>query len=636
MLTTIREKITGTFAVIILVVIALSLVVTFGTVDTGFSGATTAATVNGEEISVQEFRSQYQRQRQQWEANFRARIPDDVAASLANNVVQSIVRNRAVSMHAQEQGYRVNDVDVIAAIQGSPVFQVGGRFSRPAYEQLLRSEGLSPQRFEFEQRQSMQVGQYVEGIGYTAFFTPAEFRRYVELDAEGRSVEFALLSADLKRGQVEVSDKEVRDWYETNTFLFQTEETAALEYIELDFAEILEGIDISEAELRAYFDANPGEFGGVEERLTRHILISNDDPVERAELAVSLREKLLSGESFAALAGEVSADRGSAAAGGSLGWLGTGDTPASAFEDALFRLQPGDVSEPVETEFGLHLIRLDGVRDGASPDFDSIAAELRERLQAERAADRFNDLVEELDERALESMDGLASVAEAMSLELQRLEGFSRNNGGLPLAADPALVDTVFSLELLEDGENSSVLSLDDERVAVLRVTAHRLPELKPLEQVEREIRLELTAEKAASLVRDAGSRIVRELNSGAPLSDVLEREDLRLENLATVRRADERLAADFVSAIFQAPLAAERAIYQSQLLANGDFAVFRVLAIEPGRPELFSQEDRDARKEQLAGRLGGGHATAAIEQLLSDAKVKIAPGLIENELGLQ
>ncbi len=501
MLQTIREKLTGWFAVLILGAIALTLVVTFGNIDTGFTPASTAATVNGEDVPVSEFRAIYQQQRQQWEASFRAQIPPELAASMANSVIDSIVRNRALAQHVRDQGYRISDADVIRAIRENEVFYVGGEFSQPAYEQLLQSQGFTPQRFEYEQRQSMELQQFVEGVANTAFFTPAEFRRYIELDGETRDIEYALLPGSLWADQVNVPGEAVQARYEQDIVLYQRPEEVTLEYVQLDFAALQEDVDVSDDEVRAYYDANPQEFSGPDERQASHILIAlGDDEAAAAALADEVSDKLAAGESFAALAAEYSADTGSAATGGGLGWLGAGDSPAQSFEDALFALEAvGDISPPVRTDFGFHIIRLDGIRAGARLSFAEVAGDLRSRLQEDAAADRYTEMLDELDERALESLDGLAPVAEAMGLELRTVESFTRNGGG-ELGFAPALVDTVFSLEVLEDGENSPVVSLDDGRAVVVRVTDYRPAKPMPLLEVQDQIREQLIQEDALTL----------------------------------------------------------------------------------------------------------------------------------------
>lgn len=638
MLQTIREKLTGWFAIFILGAIALTLVISFGNIDTGFSGGASAAVVNGEDIAVREFRQLYQQQRQQWEATYRTQMPEVLAEEMGNSVIQSLIRNRVVAQHVRDQGYRVNDDDVINSITGIEAFKVGGQFSQPAYEQLLRSQGLNQQRFEYEQRQSMQINQFVEGVGYTAFYTPTEFRRYIELDGESRDLEYLVFEAADWSKDVTVSDEQIQKYYEDNPAVFQSEESVSLAYIEIDYSSIAETVAIGDEEARAYFDERPDEFRGADERLARHILVPfGDDEEKAAELAASLQERLLVGESFADLAAQYSADIGTAGSGGELGWLGAGDSPAAEFEDALFVLQENEVSAPVRTEYGFHLIRLDGTRAGDVLDFDSVKEELLTRLRDDAAADVYGNLVDELDELALESLDGLAPVAEAMGLELGRVESFTRS-GGLPLGYNPSLVDIVFSFELLEDGENSSVIDLGEGRAVVVQVTEYRPADLKPLAEVRADIAAQITSDESILLAAAQGEELMGELNQGTDPTALLQRLGKSWQRTEGLRRGAADIPADLAAAIFRAPkpeMSADSAMgqgYRGLLLASGDYAVFRVLAVNPGQPELYTVEDRDLRKGQLASRLGGGQATAIVEELANEADIRVTPGLIDSQ----
>jgi peptidyl-prolyl cis-trans isomerase D len=631
MLQTIREKLTGWFAIFILGAIALTLVLTFGNIDTGLTGLGTAATVNGEDISMRDFRRVYQGQRQQWESNYRSQIPAALAQNMADQVVQSLVRNRVVAQHVRAQGYRANNDEVITAIEATPAFQVGGAFSRPSYEQLLASQGMSPQRYEFEQRESMELTQFVEGLGYSAFYTPAEFRRYIELDGETRDVEYLLLPSVNWADKVAVSAEQIAQYHELNTQFFMSEESASLEYIELDYDTIVAEVSVSKADAQAYYEANPQEFTRLEDRDTSHILIVfGDDEVAAAAQAEELKTRLDAGEEFAALATQYSADTGSAANGGSLGWLSAEDAPAPEFEEALFALSVGEVSAPVRTEFGFHLIRLDGLRAGKSQSFADIQDDLILRLSENEAADLYAERVDELDDRSLESLNGLAPVAEALGVELGTVASFTRN-GGLPLGSTPDLVSAVFSIEVLEDGENSPVIDMGEGRAVVVRVVEYRPAEVLPLETVSAVIEQQLRSEASISLAATAGSALVAELNSAPGPDAVVLPADAQWQQVADIRRGTQEISVDLAAAVFSAPKPQSMDVpyYSGLLLASGDFAVYTVAASRPGNPELYTQEDRDLRKQQLAGRLGGSQATALVEQLVTDASVGVTGDLL-------
>ncbi|MCP3999686.1 MAG: hypothetical protein GY727_02120 [Gammaproteobacteria bacterium] len=634
MLQIIRERLTGWFAIFILGAIALTLVLTFGNIDTGFSGAGTAATVNGEEIPIQDFRRVYQRQRQQWERDYRAQIPDAMAQDMADQVVQSLVRNRVLAQHIHSMGYRVNNDEVIAAIEAMPGFYVGGKFSRPSYKQLLASEGLSTQRFEFEQRQNMEMSQFVEGVGYSAFYTPSEFRRYIELDGETRDIEYLLLPSANWMGEVVIAPEQIADHYELNQQAYMSEETVSLEYIELDYSAVFAEVKVGEAEAEAYYEANPQEFVGVEDRNASHILIPfGDDEAAASALVAELKLKLDDGEDFEALAIEYSADKGSAGNGGSLGWLGAEDSPAPEFEDALFVLAEGEVSAPVRTEFGFHLIRLDGLRAGRTLNFLDVKDNLILRLRENKAADIYADSIDELDERALESLDGLAPVAESLGVELGVIDEFTRG-GGDPLGFSPDLISAAFSLEVLEDGENSPVIDIGEGRAVVVRVREYRPSEVLPLEDVSNAIEVQLSGEASISLAATAGANIVKQLNEGAGRELLSLPVGTQWQRVEGAHRGAQELPVDLAAALFSAPKPAAMSAlrYSGLLLASGDFAVFAITASDLASPEFYSQEDRDLRKQQLAGRLGGSQATALVETLVLESSV----GVTRDLLGLE
>ncbi|NND54896.1 MAG: hypothetical protein HKN56_08010 [Gammaproteobacteria bacterium] len=636
MLDTIREKFLGALAIPILGIIALSLVVTFGNIDTGFSPAGTAVSVNGEDIPASEFRALYQQQRQQWETQFRQQLPADLARGMATSVIDSIARNRVISQHVAEQGYRTSDTDLVRAIQENTTFHVGGKFSQPSYEQLLAAQGFSPQRFEYEQRQSMQLQQFVEGVASSAFYTPAEFRRYIELDGEARSLEYVILPADKWVDQVKVSDEVVAERYAEQPDLYRTVESVSLNYVELDYNAMLEDVQVRDADVRDYYETNLDEFRGPDDRLISHILITVGDDEEAAVAEMQeVLNALAGGARFESLAAEYSDDTGTAAQGGSLGWLGVGDAPAQEFENAMFELlEPGDISDPVRTEFGYHLIRLDDLRPGDALSFAEVGSELQRRLQEDEAGDRYAELLDELDERALESLDGLAPVADAMQLELKTVDEFTRNGGG-ELGFNAALVDTVFSLEVLEDGENSPVISLEDGRAVVVQVTDYRPSTTRPLEDVADEIRAELVQEDAIAIGTVQAMERTERLNAGESAADVLADLDVELTAANNLRRGAVELPTDLAAELFRVPVRdGGPTDFRTQLLADGSTAIFRVTDVSPGQPDDFSLTARDERKEQLALRLGAGQATGLVETLIDSADVYVTPDFLENELG--
>jgi peptidyl-prolyl cis-trans isomerase D len=519
MLQTIRDRLTGTVAVVFLLLIGVALVVSFGNMSTDVASANVAAVVNGEEIPMIRFREVYQDQLARQQENLQGEVPEFLQVQLQRNVLEGLVRNRVLAQYASDRGYRVDDQRVAAYIRSRPAFQVNGEFSQQSYIALLSSEGISPEAFENDQRTALEIGELQAGIVSSNFFTPAEYRRYIELELERREAVFVRIDPVALLDQIEVSDAAVQAVYEASPERFRTEETVALDYVEVRLSDIAALVDVSDKELRDYYQANLDRFQTAEERRSRHILIAIDDDTDAAAaeaLASELATRLAAGEDFAALAREYSDDPGSAADGGELGWAGKG-VFVPEFETALFALQEGETSVPVRTQFGFHLIELEELRSGSQRPFEEVRDSLREELQRREAEDGYYELAERLDDLALENPGSLEPAAQGTGLPLKRAERVTRS-GGAPFGFNQDLVETAFSEAVLTDGENSALIELEPGRAVVIRVAEHQDPKLRPLDEVRGEIEQELRLEAAANQAREQGEALLaRVLSCGGP-----------------------------------------------------------------------------------------------------------------------
>ena len=348
-----------------------------------------------------------------------------------------------------------------------------------------------------------------------------------------------------------------------------------------------------------------------------------------------IRDRLDSGEDFAALAREFSADSFSAERGGDLGWLAVGEEPAPEFAEALLDMQPGDISAPVRTDYGFHLIRLTAVRPSDTVEFASVRDDLLARLRDDQGAELYGQQLDELDDLALESLDGLAPVAETMGLELKTQKGFTRS-GALPLGTGANLVDAVFSLEVLEDGENSPIIELDDGRAVVVKVSAHYLPELKPLEEVRDSIEVRLRTNEAMLLAASKGSGLVEQLQGGVDANTLATEYGGEWQMQNAVRRGGQVLPPDLTSAIFKAAApSGQQPEYKGLLLASGDYAIYQVVGVLPGQPEFFDPESRNQRKQMLANQLGMSQLNALMSDLTEAASTTVTPNLIGDDTDL-
>jgi peptidyl-prolyl cis-trans isomerase D len=365
----------------------ISLGFVFWSADFSSGGtATFAAKVNGENLSLTEFDRELQGRQNQYQQLYRTELDEQMRRELRRSVVEDMVREAVLKQRVEELGYRVSDDRLTDYIRSVSAFQVDGEFSIDVYRNLLMNQGMTPAGFEALQRAALEVRDLQAGIAESTFLTPAEFRRYIELFNQRREVGYATFAIDAFLPRVTVDDAAIAAHYEGNKASYQTAETVDLEYVELALDDIASTIDVSDEALRKVYDEEHDRFRTEEERRARHIMIAVEDGDEEAarKAAEGIVERLRNGEDFAKLAGELSADAGTKAQGGDLGWIGRGALPGP-FEEALYALQVGEVSAPVRSDSGYHIIRVDEVRAGTEQSFEAVREELATELRTRRA-----------------------------------------------------------------------------------------------------------------------------------------------------------------------------------------------------------------------------------------------------------
>ena len=630
MLQSIREKLQGWVAGAVLALIAVPLVLTFSASDFGVSGSSFAARVDGEEIPSIEFQRVYQN-RLIAEQESSGQVAPGIERQLKEQTLEELVLNRAVTRYVRDAGYRVSNARVADYIRNLPVFQVGGQFSKPAYDATLVTQGLSPIAFENEQRAVLAVRQLQQGLVESSFFTPDELRRLIALDQERREAAYVLLDPR-QLGASPISDADIQAYYAANPTQFQTPETVDLEYVELSLSELEAAIKPDEASLRAAYDADPTRFRTAEERRGRHILVVVDASRGDADARVRADEvarQLAAGGDFALLAAEYSDDPGSAGRGGDLGFAGRG-TYVDAFEEALFSLQTGEVSPPVKTEFGYHLVELQEVRAGSERTFAEARGQLVEELRQNEAQEQFFLLAERLDDLALENPDSLEPAVAETGLLLRRYTGFSRTGGG-PFGSNQALVSAVFSNPVLEGGENTPLIEIDERRAVVARAVAHNRPAARPLAEVREEVEERLRALRGMNEATTRGTALLARLQADDDLVVALQEAGLKAVESGSVMRRSPTLPAELLAAIFRAPKPTEGAITPQGLnLSDGSYAVFWLKSVVPGEPGSVPRELRDERKRLLAESAAIAEVEALALQLRESAKVVVSPTLFE------
>jgi len=511
MLQQIRDRSQSMIAKVIVgaVIVALALFGIESLVNLFTQGSDNVAEVNGEGISRQAVETEVQR------AIRSGQVPADQESEVRKQVIEQLVSQSLLDQYAADGGLYLSDGQLDQVIVNRPEFQdQDGKFSPDLFRNRLASAGYTPLAFRRQLKQDLQRQQIQQGLAESEFLLPSERRQLVALQNQTRTFRYVTLTPDDLEQPVSVTDQEVEDYYQAHQAQFKRPEQVQLNYVVLDQAALADDVKVDEQALRQAYEQRKSEAP----RRIAHIMVSFGDKRTRKEAKARLekvRQRLDQGESFTKLAAEYSDDKTTADKGGKLGVISRGIF-GQAFEDAAFSLKPGQVSDIVATDNGLHLLKATGID---IPDFNAMRDSLRQKLAMQKAEERFNEKAQRLIDESF-SADDLASVAKDLGLEVQHSDWVSRDSADGVLA-EPGVMDAAFKPEVLEQGYNSDVIELDDQRRLVLRVADHRPATTLPLDDVRDQVRSAVTAEKTRNALSERAAQLAGALEAGkAPSLD--------------------------------------------------------------------------------------------------------------------
>lgn len=616
------------------IVIAISIPFALWGIQSYVSGPdpSVAAEVNGTEITAATLNQEVSQQRQALRERF-GELPSGFSESLLRRqALETLITRELLRQAAADANLRVDDARLARRIQQQSMFQSDGRFDRQLYERMLAQAGMSPSRYEARIREQYRVDQLRDGVGETGFVLDDEGRRIARLQGQERRVGLIRRDRDAVAAQVEVDEDALRSYYREHPEAFQRPARVRVDYLELDLETLGQQVEVSEEDLRAQYRADRERFRGQGAREAAHILV--EVPGDASEQAVQeargeaerLRERIAGGADFAALAREHSDDTGSAAQGGELGYITRG-TMEEAFEQALFSLEePGAVSAPVRTQYGFHLIKLLDVREPEPKPFAEARAEIERELRTRRAERLFYDRVEVLRNTTYENPGTLQPAAEATGLEVRRSDWFTRAQGE-GIASAEAVRTAAFSEEVLEERRNSDLLELGRRHVAVVRVTEHRPPEVRPFEEVRDTVAERVRAQRVTERLRAWSDEVVASLREGRHPS-AFAGDGSELRDLGWITEVDGEVPGPVRSAAFELPPPDDGAsTHRAVSLDGGDRGVVIVSGLR--LPEVGEEELRSAR-DRLRQAIARGELQAWVAALRGQAEIERNRSVLE------
>lgn len=621
MLQNIRDNSQGWIAkTIIGVIVALMALTGFDAIFKATTHSNEAAKVNGEEISQNELSQAVDMQRrqlmQQLGKDFDASLLDE--KMLRESALKGLIDRKLLLQGAENSKFAFSEAALDQVMLQTPEFQVDGKFSPERFDQVIRQLGYSRMQFRQMLAQEMLIGQMRAGLAGSGFVTDAQVLAFARLEKQTR--DFAALNIKADPAAVKLTDEEVKAYYDEHAKEFMTPDQVVIDYLELKKASFFDQVAVKDEDLQAAYQKETANLS--EQRRAAHILIEVNDKTTEAQAKAKIDEvqaRLAKGEKFEALAKEFSQDPGSANNGGDLGYAGPG-VYDPAFEKALYSLAKDQVSEPVRTDFGYHLIKLLGVEAPQVPTFASLKDKLTRELKAQQVEQRFVEATKQLEDASFEASD-LAQPAQDLKLTVHTSKPFGRE-GGEGIAANRAVVTAAFSPEVLDEGANSTAIELDPETVVVLRAKEHLKPAQLPLESVAGPIREQLAKEHASAAAKTKADELIASLRDGKlPLDKPIDGQDWKVTAAAT--RAQEGVDPTVLQALFRMPKPAskDKPTFSSVTLPDGSLMIVRLNSVnEAATP---TEEEKAQYRRFLASRVGQQDFAAYRKLLESEADIK-------------
>lgn len=608
MLQDIRDNAQGTIAKVIIGLLIISLSIWgMDAIVGGFSGEPEVATVNGDSITEREFLRTVQLETQQRLMQMDSPDPSMLDEDqIRRDVLESLIQERVLTLDAQAQGLELSDADIDALITQMPQFQVDGQFNRDRFVATVRNVGMGVGEFRENMRKNYVVNQIRASIAQTGIVASENAAQLLRIQNQTRDFRVLTVNADSLSEQITVTEEEIQSFYDDNADQFREPEQVNAAYITLSLGALADAIEISEEDLRAFYDEQAEEYAR-EERRAAHILIEDGSDAE-ATIA-SIQERLEAGESFADLAEEFSADTVSARDGGDLGYAGRG-VYDEAFENALFALEDGEVSGPVETSFGIHLIRLEGVRRSDVPSFESLRDELRDELARSRASERFAEVRAQLADAAY-AADDLAGPAAELGLDVREVDGVTREGGAAPFD-HAGLVRQLFSDDVLQGGFNTELIDVGDNASVVARVREYFEPRQRELADVRDDIAAMLEARKTRQVLEARVDELMAALEAGEDPESLNAGDWQRFENQG---RDGANLSRFVVQRAFAMPRPDEGNPSMAKAVGQREAAIILVDAVNEGAVDTDGAEYQQLR--QFLTQLEGQREYMAYQQYL-------------------
>lgn len=631
MLTEIRDRSSGVFAWAIAALIIIPMAF-WGVNEYASDGVTpTIIEIGNQKISQNAFQTELANA----QAQARARNPNLANSDIFNSdfykrqVLDGMINRTIARNLAGEHDYQVGNQQLAKLIRNNPQFQIDGVFDKDAYERFVATQPYSRADFEDQIRDNTKVRQVSSGYAESAIVLPDEVRELLEIQSEQRSFDIVTVKQADFIADVVVSEADIEQYYQDNIESYMHPDRMSISYIELDSEQIASSVTVDQARIREIYDDNIDSYISEETRATRHILLNvtgdEDDDAQLAK-ADELAEQLRAGADFAELAKEHSQDPGSGANGGSLGDVAAGVMVAE-FEEAAFALEVGEISAPVKTQFGYHIIKVDEIKGGVAQSFDEVKFEIEEDERDTLTQDLLLTRLDELRDLLFDESGSLEAASTALNLEIKTTALFSREAGD-GVTSNEAVRAAAFSAQVKDQALNSEPIELADGVYLAMRKAEFKPSAPKEIATVSSEIKSVLTSQRASDAAKQAGDSILAKAEQN--WSELAKDESVKIDShTVTMIDTEQKVSADVLRKILKMQLTGAATKVTSFTDASGDFNIVHLNKIAPGDVRKVSEQVKESTRRLIAQRNGQSLFQSYLNGLSEEASKDINEDLL-------
>ncbi len=620
----IREKATGWFAWVIVILISIPFALwginSYITPDANPA----VATIGDYKVTIQEFQNAVQNESKE----LKGQVNDALIKQL---VIEKLINNRALINFLSNSGMTISKSQVDNYIRNDINFQLDGQFSEELYNRSLPS-AYSKANYRSSIATNLLLDQFSGGISGSSFVTDNEVKRIIRLIKQKRDFSYAVLKADAFADQLTISDEEIKTYYDNFQQQFENPEQIKLAYLELSRADMAKAIEVNDEQINKFYKDNITQYSQPERRKASHILFilaadADEETKEKVKAeAQAVLDKINSGADFSEMAKIYSKDPGSADNGGDLGFFGRNEM-VPAFENSAFALKINEISPLVESSFGFHIIKLTAIEGGTAKPLDAVKQKIIKDIQFDQVENTYFEKVEAMQTIAYEQPDSLEPVAAELDLPIQESALISRS-GGKGLFANEKLLNAAFSETVLEEGNNSDVIELGNEHVVVIRLVEKIPANSKPLDEVKDSIAARLKKDGLSEKAQHKATELVTKLVQGSTFADLSQENSLIVKNTGDIDRQNRKVPSEILNKAFTMPREMK---FATTTMRNGDVALIAIKSITDG-DDSGNQALFDSVKTTLLQNKVNTETALSIIQIRSESEIKLNQQLLQKQ----